>query len=265
MGLSLLGALAALAFALLGQSPGLMNRLGVGGARLDLRVRTFTTYAFALILLSIGFFLAGVPMDSGGETKGGSDDAIGASAVGDVIPGSEAPSLDSLSRDESENSNQQETDEAEAEAANTTPETGSFSGPPPTPVDQPSGSDGEQSPDTLSPVETAVEASIPEPESTRTPRPTSTATATPSPSPTPTPSPTITPTPITGETAVVSSGGSTIWIVRSPGGQNVTLVRDGDTVLILPGHANQAGQLWREVRTVSGILGWIQEIFLEYE
>ena len=150
-----------------------------------------------------------------------------------------------------------ETGPAEA----STPNTGSFSGPPPSlPT---SGSEAEE---TESPVEIdgTDETSSPPQDSSNAPQTSSTPTTVPSPTPTQTPSPTITPTPITGETAVVSSGGSTVWITRSPGGQNLTLVRDGDIVLILSGHANQAGLLWREVTTVNGILGWIQEAYLDY-
>jgi hypothetical protein len=74
--------------------------------------------------------------------------------------------------------------------------------------------------------------------------------------------PTLTPTPISGKTAAVNSGGSTIWIRRSPGGQNLVLVQDNDIVLVLPGHANQGGSLWQEVSTLDGFSGWLLEEFL---
>jgi hypothetical protein len=39
-------------------------------------------------------------------------------------------------------------------------------------------------------------------------------------------------------------------------------VPNGATVLLENGRANQSGILWREVRTVDGVLGWLQEEFL---
>jgi hypothetical protein len=62
MGLAIAGALLALILSLLGQSPGILRRVGLGGSRLELRVRAFTGYALALLLLAIGFFIAGVPL-----------------------------------------------------------------------------------------------------------------------------------------------------------------------------------------------------------
>ena len=267
MGLSILGALLALIFALLGQSPKLVQRLGLSGARLDLKVRTFTTYAFALLLISIGFFLAGIPVGSDSDEPQDSPDTSAQSMVTEdsasVSPTFVA--LDELSGDMSdEETSVDEAGDLSVEE-DATPATGSFQGPPPVSPDlSPESEAGSTAGD-------EVEGAAPDnddnlsSESTSTPRPTSTPTTVASPTPTATPQPTVTPTPIVGETATVSSGGSTIWIVRSPGGQNLTLVRDGDILLVLPGHANQAGLLWREVRTVDGILGWIQETFLEYD
>ncbi len=266
MGLSIAGALIALAFALLGQSPGLIQRLGVGGARLDLRVRTFTTYAFALLLLSVGFFLAGVPVDSETDSTDGAGTTETASISGDseATTESSAGSLDSLSEMTADASEGGGSNPETNTTEDSTPESGSFNGPPPiTPGLSSEAGDAAEA-DLVEATTASNDADIPPPERTNTPRPTSSPTTAATPTPTETPTPTITPTPISGETAIVSSGGSTIWIVRSPGGQNLTLVRDGDTLLLQPGHANQAGQLWREIRTVNGILGWIQEIFLEY-
>jgi hypothetical protein len=91
--------------------------------------------------------------------------------------------------------------------------------------------------------------------------PTSTAT----PLPTDTPTPTITPTPIEGETATLNIGTSTLWLRRTPGGQTVVLVRGDETIIMLPGHANQAGILWQQIMTVDGIVGWVQEEFVARE
>ena len=65
-----------------------------------------------------------------------------------------------------------------------------------------------------------------------------------------------------GQTAEVGTSGSTLWLKRSPGGQNLVLVRDGELVLIRAGRANQGGLLWRQVATVTGEEGWLQEEFL---
>ena len=82
------------------------------------------------------------------------------------------------------------------------------------------------------------------------------------PLPTATPSPTVTPTPIEGKTGLIDTDGSTLWVRRSPGGQQLVLVRDNEVVLIENGRANQGGILWREIRTVNDIVGWVQAEFL---
>ena len=96
---------------------------------------------------------------------------------------------------------------------------------------------------------------------TRTPLP----TITPTPLPTHTPTPTLTPTRIAEETAVINTGSSTVWLRRTPGGQNLAVLMGNDIVLLLPGHANLGGKLWREVSTVNNTAGWIEEIYLDYE
>lgn len=257
MGLSILGALVALALALIGQSPDLSRRLGIGGARLDLRVRTFTTYAFALLVLAIGFFVAGFPIDSQTVGPQMTDSVVDLNGTAEA---NLASTITEVGVDETTVS----AEPTQSGAAR--PETGSFSGPPL--------SDSAARPDSESELTQESGAANEsfngdEPVATEsaeinTPRATRTPTETPSPSPTPLPSPTGTPTPISGETALVASGGSTVWITRSPGGQNLTLVMDGDIVLVLPGHANQAGVLWREIRTVDGLHGWIREDYIEY-
>jgi hypothetical protein len=73
-----------------------------------------------------------------------------------------------------------------------------------------------------------------------------------------TPTPTLTPTPITGETATVDGNGGGVWFYRAPGGQQMFLIADGATVILLPGHANQRGILWQEALTVDGVAGWIE-------
>jgi hypothetical protein len=75
----------------------------------------------------------------------------------------------------------------------------------------------------------------------------------------------VTPTPITGATAQIDSSGSNVWVYRSPGGQQLLLVADGDIVILLAGHANQGGVLWQEIQTVNGQVGWIEEIYLAFD
>ncbi len=65
MGLAAFGALIAITFAFLAQSPRMLTRLNLSGQRLDLRAKTFTGFGLALLLLAMGFFLAGVPLEPG--------------------------------------------------------------------------------------------------------------------------------------------------------------------------------------------------------
>jgi hypothetical protein len=75
----------------------------------------------------------------------------------------------------------------------------------------------------------------------------------------------MTPTPIFEETAVINTGTSTLYVKRTPGGRDIALLKGGDVVVLLPGHANVGGALWREVSTVDGIYGWVMESFLDME
>jgi hypothetical protein len=255
MGLSVAGALIAITLSWLGQSPQMLRRLGLGSARLDLRVRAFTGYALALLLLAVAFFLAGVPLDTSAEN-------------GAVSELAEEPGSESVATSDPGNDGLN-TENSAVELTPATPATGAFSGPP---VSSPSSLAGASpSPEVESQVTRIVptfenteqitsttESAEIQPSPTTTLRPTETAT----PQPTDTPFPTLTPTRITDETAVVSTSGSTIWLKRSPGGQNVVLVRDGDLVLVRDSRANQDGILWRQVATLAGIEGWLQEEFL---
>lgn len=251
MGLTAAGTVLMLTLAYIAQSPRLLKRLGLSGARLDLRARALTGYALALILLSAGFFLAGVPLETENTPaeEGQSSVAVEETEAQDELAGPVStvePTLEA----------------AVPTADDGTPDSGAFGGPPPS---------------ALTATAAAVEASIvPDedgtavatetslPSSTPTPTPTQTVTpsVTPSPTPTTTPTPTNTPTPIFEETANINTGSSTLWLKRTPGGQDFILVRGGDTVILLPGHANVAGVLWREVSTTSGSVGWVLESFL---
>ena len=111
-----------LILAYVAQSPRLLKRLGLSGYRLDLRARTLTGYALALLLLSSGFFLAGVPLGtlSGGiaaeatqpvsETNGSDATSAVAGPVSTAAP--EASIVATIPDDG-------------------TPDSGAFAGPPP--------------------------------------------------------------------------------------------------------------------------------------
>lgn len=279
MGVAALGALFFLLLALIGQSPGLMRRLGLDVYRLDLRVRAFTGYAFACLLLFGGFFIAGVPLGEGDVepvAQGGeatSDAGLQATQTPELNNG--APITATLSLD-----GPTPTDDR--------PAGGAFGGVPTraeeaeeeTPVVEPPEEGGEvATPDIPTPTidngtpltgTAAAEAPTPTPTgtptpvstNTPTPTPTNTPTATPTTTPTMTPTPTLTPTPIVGETAVVDTDGANVWLMRSPGGQQLQLVSHGDTVILGNRRANQGGILWREVQALDGVVGWLRAEYL---
>lgn len=241
-----------LILAYIAQSPRLLKRLGLSGYRLDLRARTFTGYALALLLLSTGFFLAGVPL--GILSDGVSEETpvpISETNGSDVTDGIAGPVST--------------TAPGVLDATNIpddgTPDSGAFAGPPPDAVAETSEAFANADPDvTTSSEEPTVFVVLP----SATPTPTNTATSSPTPSPTSTntPTPTDTPTPIFEETAMINTGSSTVWIKRTPDGQDFVLARGGDTVILFPGHASISGGMWREVSTVDGKVGWILESFL---
>ncbi len=253
MGVCGFGALLAVTFSYLAQSPLSLKRIGLAGYRLDLRVREFTGVALALLLLAFGFFLAGVPL--GGENATAVSNAVVTATPEQVSDFVEETAVSSTV-DLSENGTSVSGTPTSASSAS-----GAFGGPPPsdseteTPVaDDLADADQE--------IEVATGTKTPIPNNTSSPTATPLPTGTPTAIPTITPFPTLTPTPIDGETAVVNTGGSTLWVRRSPGGQTLTLLRDGDIVILSARHGNQGGIAWREIRTVNNILGWIQEEFL---
>lgn len=260
MGLAALGALIAIGLAFIGQTPRLLKQLRLDVYRLDLRVRSLTGYAFALLLLALGFFLAGVP--------------IGPAPAGTATIVAEAITTTPTLLPNQTTAPITATIEIVATTATIpplTPVTGAFGG-----VASPTPAGTLPLIPTLTPSQGPTPtAGTPSPTPTRgTPSPTPTITLTPTRTPSPTPTitptptntatPTLTPTPIVGQTATISSDGSTIWVRRSPGGQQLTLIKDGDLVIILKGHANQGGILWQEIQTVTGISGWIELQFLRF-
>jgi hypothetical protein len=260
MGLSAIGALLALTLALIGLSPGFMKKSRLGSLHLDRRVRAFTSFAFALLLLAVGFFFAGVPLGTSQPTG---------SVANQITPIPSDLSDSALQPEGESTSSIEPTPTILITKTPATPVTGAFVGPPPTEQTQPEATAGDttssESADTpetdpTEPNSTPTQTDTPPP--TETNVPTRTPTPTVMPTPTVTPEPTLTPTPITGETAVVNTQGSTIWLQRSPGGQELLLVKDQDLVILNRGHANQGGILWQEVTAVNGVVGWIPEEFL---
>ena len=273
MGITAVLALLLTLFAYIAQSPRALMRLGLAGYRLDLRIKLFTGYALASLILMLGFFLAGVPLGESVSTT-----AVATPAINEEI--TESANADSET-DVEESGAMGELPQTAVDPTNSspdsavqTPASGAFGGPPPGSSDEiatetaspratpelvgPSPTPGE---DEVDNGETAVSTPIPTDSATATSSPTPTVTATPL--PTATPSPTITPTPIEGPTGTINTNGSTLWVRRSPGGQSLVIVQDNEIVLVENGRANFSGILWREIRTTSGILGWVQAEFLE--
>jgi hypothetical protein len=258
MGIASLGALFFVGLAYLAQSPRWLVRLGLSGARLDLRVRTFTGYGLALMILAFGFFLAGVPLETAVPDEAAIAEQTTVTETADPLQFE--PLSDEMLATPSLTPSPSATPEAVGEGESGS--SGGFTVP-----DQAEGDDDDGN--TLPSPTLDPDADTPTPTNTPLPTTTATATITPSPtataSPTPTqtPTPTVTPTPIMGETAVLNTSGSNIWLRRTPGGANLVLITDGETLLLMPGRASRGGILWREVSTVNGVTGWVQQAFLE--
>lgn len=274
MGVTAVLALLMTLFGYIAQSPRALMRLGLAGYRLDLRVKLFTGYALASLILMLGFFLAGVPLGESASTTAAATLSISETAAADSETVSdESGAMGELPQTAVAANNSNNTNSS-TESAAQTPASGAFGGPPPGSSDEiatetasptatpelagPSPTPGE---DEVDDGETAVPTTIPTDAATPTSSPTPTVTATPL--PTATPSPTITPTPIEGSTGTINTNGSTLWVRRAPGGQSLVIVQDNEIVLVENGRANFAGILWREIRTTSGVIGWVQAEFLE--
>ena len=255
MGLSAVGALIAIALAFLAQSPRLLTRLNMAGQRLDMRARTLTGYGLALLLLAMGFFVAGVPLGAPTtDVAAATDDApatvetLGAAAtITATVPvGGQSGAMVGLP-----------TNSAEENATAGLP-TVDLSA-----VAEITGTvELALSPDALTApagATTAPAAAETTPEPTATLFPTATPTLTPAPTPTP--------TPILVPTARIGDDTSTLPVRRLPGLDEpvlAVLVR-GDIVLPMSSHAFHTGEVWREISTVDGIIGWVPERFLVFE
>lgn len=251
-----LAALLTITLAYVSQLPRFLSKLGLASYRLDLRTRMLTGYGLAFLLMAFGFFLAGVPLSEQAVTPLAQTTTTFTPTV-DINPveGSAVSVTSPVVTSTATITN------------NGTSSTGAFAGPPDgsdtdTPFPTPA-ADLEGIGATATVEQTATRTPLPTatPTATRTPTPTSTASST----PTDTPTPTVTPTPIEGETAVIDSSGEAVAVRRIPGGQSLLVLNDGDVVLLLAGHANQGGAFWREIRTVTGVRGWILEEFITVE
>lgn len=254
MGLAGFGALAAITLALLAQSPRLLTRLNLTGSRLDLRAKAFTGYGLALLLLAMGFFLAGVPL-------GPENDPVAAAATTEATPlFEESP----VAADEITAA----TPESGAGTSNPGSQTGAMVGLPTRAVTGSESTAAPLEPGALITGTQAVATVEPIPPqqtpATAEATPRLTATLSPSATPTPTPSPTPTATPILVPTARIGDDTSTLPVRRSPAGPVLVVLVRGDTVIPLTGRAFHSGEVWREIQTVTGIFGWVPDRFLEY-
>jgi hypothetical protein len=289
MGLAAAAALLTIALAFIAQTPRLLSRLGLVGSRLDLRARSLTGYGLAFLLLAMGFFIAGVPLGDGaaavavvGEAAGsageppmaGTIDADGMDQDGPIATMPMQEAIDALADDTPTRSGSSGAmgGLVVPTVAATTDVGAVLAGEATLPAGEAASSEGSEAtvetaeatatiPAELLATDTApVAEAVNTTEPTATPQPTATATLTPTPTPSPTPSP----TPIIGPAARINDNTSTLSIRRTPGGEPLVQVVRGDTVLLLSGHAFYGGTLWREVATVSGVAGWVQEQFLDY-
>ena len=248
MGLSAVGALIAIALAFLAQSPRLLTRLNMAGQRLDMRARTLTGYGLALLLLAMGFFAAGVPLGAPPATVAvATDDTPAAVATLDAaatitatVPvGGQSGAMVGLPTSSAEENATAGLPTVDLSAVAVVTAT----------------------------VELTPSAATVAPGSASTPTAEATATLFPTATPTLTPAPTLTPTPIAGPTARIGDETSTLPVRRLPGIDEpvlAVLVR-GEIVLPMSGHAFHTGEVWREISTVAGIIGWVPERFLSFE
>lgn len=282
MGFAALATLLFLFLAFIAQSPRLLRRLGLDVYRLDLRVREFTGYALAGLLLVLGFFLAGVPIGGQAAAQPAAPTSTATQqVVADLpldVPGTltrsaitqtvaiPTPSLTPRVTGQTPVSGgfgagSRQTQAPEVTVTVTVTITGVVT--PSIPTLTPTGD-----PDDNSPTATGTPTRVTSPTPSLTPTPTETptpsATPTMTPSPTATPTPSLTPTPIDAPTATVDPSRSNVWIYRSPGGQELILTPGGSTVIVLPRRSSQGGFLWREVMTVDGLTGWIDDAYLIY-
>ncbi len=249
MGFSAIAALITIGLSLLGQSPRFLRKSGLMGLRLEQQAKTFTTFGLAFLLLSFGFFVAGVPLGNPQLEQTASVTQEPSPTNVNTLPTSATVTPTASSGEPSG-----------SVRLPATPETGAFTGPPIGSIAaSPTSTEESQEVANIQPEEFFTDEVDPISAGSEI-TPTITPTFTPIPTVTPTPS--VTPTPILIETTEIETQGSTLWLNRSPGGQDLLLLQDGDLIIVLSGNANQGGVVWREVMTLGGIVGWIPEQYL---
>lgn len=214
--------------------------------RYETNVRMTTTYAMAALLIAVGFFLAGVPVGTEQLQQTGNKATPITTQV--AVLATAVPTVTNTVRPKLPT--------AQPEGVITPTESAE------TPVTTPLPTEAA----TAEPTSVVPPTQTPTQTSTPFPTPTMTATSLPTttPSPTPTPLPTLKPTPIEESVATVNTGGSTLWIRRTPGGTNILLLQNGDTVILKAGNASHEGRVWKEVTSVDGVTGWVPREYLKF-
>lgn len=261
MAICLLLALIVLGYSLNIQSPKRGAGFQMEPYRREARVRALTVSAFALLLVMVGFFVAGVPVGNTIEPAAAAQVAPTQQAAESgfgIARATEAPVEQTPVSGAFGQALPQATEEAAAveEVAISAEDATQPEAPIIIPVEEDNSDTIESPTDVPSPTDIPTETPTPEP--TITPSPTTTPTQT------PTPTPTLTPTPISEETARVNTSGSTLWMKRSPGGQNVIILQDGDLLILMPGNANHTGLSWQQIKTLDGVTGWVERQYLAF-
>ncbi len=98
---------------------------------------------------------------------------------------------------------------------------------------------------------------------TNTPSSTPTSTSTPTPTPTDTATPTNTPTPTPVSAVIIGTGGQGLRLRTTPGGDIVSVLREGDRVEILYERQIIDDQEWIQIRDQDGLVGWVAVQFVQ--
>lgn len=269
MGITAFLALLWMGLAYLALSPRWLLRLGLSGYRLDLRLRLFVGYGFACLLLAMGFFLAGVPLGEQTAVSTPSTSPLEETTLS--AENDQATPLPTVTSVPTTANIAAAPIDNNGEAEPSEPSTGAFVPNPTAAITTTATTLAPTAvlttttePSATAEASTTAEASVTtEASTTAEASTTSSPTPTPTSTPTITPTPTMTPTPIVGKTAVINTGSSTVWIRRTPGGQNLVLVKGGDVVILQPGYASRASTFWQEIRTVDGVVGWLEITYLD--
>ncbi|MEM8858586.1 MAG: hypothetical protein AAGD96_09705 [Chloroflexota bacterium] len=282
IGMGVCGGLSVLfnALAYLAQSPDMQTRLRVAGLPFVQNGRRYSGLGLALVLVGMGFFMAGVPLESSGSgaeaDELASDAVVEDTSAADLPEVSEVDEVASIVEGAPESSEAQsgsfgsaeedaasiEDDSEPAEEPSDGSESGSFSQPADVSEPEEDNSVVVSEAATEEPTETVAPTQAPSETPTAEPTNTPVPTATPSPTPTNTPTPTITPTTIAVDTVEVAFDGSVLWVYRVPNNQRLALVNNGDQLIMLPGRAIVQGTTWQEVSLLDGSPGWIQLRYL---